>query len=101
MGIRVTCENCGYEYNLKETTAGKKANCKICKAVFMVPQVPAVTTIPGGSTVYAHAPRAKDFEFAVGDTENIEQISDHIKRHVGPVGTVWHEILSDLVHVDV
>jgi hypothetical protein len=101
MGIRVTCENCGYKYNLKEETAGKKAKCKICKAVFTVPQLPEVTTTPGGSTVYAHAPRAKDFEFAIGDTENIEQISEHIVRHVGPIGTVWHEIVSDLVHLDV
>jgi hypothetical protein len=101
MGIRVTCENCGYEYNLKEATAGKKAKCRICKAIFTVPQSPEVTTTPGGSTVYAHAPRAKDFEFAIGDTGSIEQISDHIMRHIGPIGTVWHEIVSDLVHIDV
>jgi hypothetical protein len=44
---------------------------------------------------------SKPFEFAIGDSENIEAISAHITRHVGPVETVFHEIISDKVHIDV
>ena len=44
---------------------------------------------------------AAEFEFAVGDSENIERISAHIEEYVGPVKTVFHEVISDLVHVDV
>ena len=92
MGVRVACENCGYEYRLKDEIAGKKVKCKICRATFVV---------PAGSPVIAHVPRTKEFEVAIGDGENIEHISNHVERHYGKIETVWHEIISDLVHVDV
>lgn len=53
-----------------------------------------------GPTFRYDAP-PKPFEFAIGDSENIEAISAHIERHVGPVKTVYHEIISDKVHIDV
>jgi hypothetical protein len=31
----------------------------------------------------------------------LEQISAHIEAHLGPVATVFHEIVSDTVHIDV
>ena len=31
----------------------------------------------------------------------LEQISDHIERHLGPIETVFHELASDTVHIDV
>jgi hypothetical protein len=31
----------------------------------------------------------------------LEQISAHIERHLGPVEMVFHEIMSDTVHIDV
>jgi len=52
-----------------------------------------------GNPIYRHdtptswvAPRAEEF---------IEEISNHIERYLGPVETVFHEIVSDTVHVDV
>ncbi|MFO1251389.1 MAG: suppressor of fused domain protein [Inhella sp.] len=33
--------------------------------------------------------------------EFIEEISAHIEKHLGPVESVFHEILSDTVHIDV
>lgn len=32
---------------------------------------------------------------------SLEAIEAHIKAHAGKVDTVWHEILSDIVHIDV
>jgi hypothetical protein len=32
---------------------------------------------------------------------SLEQIGAHITKHVGPVETVFHELVSDLVHIDV
>ncbi len=32
---------------------------------------------------------------------SIEAITAHIEKHVGPISNVWHEIMSDIVHVDV
>lgn len=54
-----------------------------------------------GQPVYRHKDRERDFELAIGDTENIERISEHIEQIVGPVATVYHELMSDLVHIDV
>jgi hypothetical protein len=52
-----------------------------------------------GSPIYQHRdalpwapPQGEEF---------IEQISDHIEKHLGPVETVFHELISDKVHVDV
>jgi len=103
MGIRVECEQCGYKYHLKEELAGKKVKCKICKATFFVPTVDhdVVSDTAGGGKVIAHSPRTKEFEVAVGDEESIEAISDHIERHYGKIEMVYHEVISDLVHIDV
>uniref|UniRef100_A0A7C2PGT8 Suppressor of fused domain protein n=1 Tax=Schlesneria paludicola TaxID=360056 RepID=A0A7C2PGT8_9PLAN len=50
--------------------------------------------------VIRHTERRQPFAAAVGNGERIEQISDHIERHIGPVANVFHEIVSDLVHID-
>lgn len=54
-----------------------------------------------GAPIYQHEARQTDFEPASGDSENIEAISDHIEQHIGPVSQVFHELLSDMVHIDV
>lgn len=56
---------------------------------------------PTGQPIYRHKERSIPFQPAVGDSDNIERISAHIERHVGAVSGVYHEILSDLVHIDV
>jgi hypothetical protein len=99
MAIHATCDNCGYEYKLKDELAGRQVTCKICQATFVVPAAPqpppAIET-----AVYRHAPRSKDFTPACGDEDNIIRIGDHIERYIGPVEMVFHEIVSDLIHID-
>ena len=41
-----------------------------------------------------------DFEGASGDS-SIDEISDHIEKHVGKIHMVFHELVSDQVHIDV
>jgi len=53
-----------------------------------------------GNPILRHG-QPKNFEMAAGDSENIEQISQHITKHIGEPATVFHEILSHLVHIDV
>jgi len=48
-----------------------------------------------------HKERKRDFDFAFGDTENIELITAHITKHVAEPQYVFHEFASDLVHLDV
>lgn len=52
-----------------------------------------------GSPIYRHG-EASAWESPKGE-EFIEQISAHIENHLGPVETVFHEIISDTVHIDV
>src|SRR6185295_19871223 len=53
-----------------------------------------------GDPIYRHQ-REKPFEPARGDEQNIEAIAAHIEKHIGPPDSVFHEIISDLVHIDV
>ncbi|GIH08702.1 hypothetical protein Rhe02_67690 [Rhizocola hellebori] len=55
-----------------------------------------------GSQVLRHAARETSWEPAVdGDEETARAIEAHIERYFGPIAFVWHEIVSDLVHIDV
>ena len=54
-----------------------------------------------GAPIYRHEARERPFEVAIGDAEAIERIEAHLERYLGKSETVWHEIISDLVHVDV
>ena len=42
----------------------------------------------------------KEFEAASGES-SIEEISDHIEKHIGKIHQVFHELVSDQVHIDV
>ena len=54
-----------------------------------------------GNPIYRHKLREKPFEPVTGKPEHIERIDDHIGKHLGEVSWVFHEIVSDLVHIDV
>lgn len=57
---------------------------------------------PSGSPIYRYEGVAPaPFELATGDEATIVAISDHIERHLGPVAGVFHELISDQVHLDV
>ena len=51
--------------------------------------------------IVEHAPRSRPFEPAVGQQDSIEAVTAWAEEHLGPVETVLHEIVSDLVHLDV
>lgn len=54
-----------------------------------------------GSPIYRYEEaKEKDFEFASGES-SIDEISNHIENFVGKIDMVFHEIVSDQVHVDV
>jgi hypothetical protein len=56
---------------------------------------------PTGDPIYRYTePAHKDLQPARG-IEHIEEISDHIEKHLGPIETVFHEMISHLVHIDV
>lgn len=51
--------------------------------------------------VLRHRERTRRFEGAAGCSDTIDAVDAHLARHVGEVATVYHELVSDLVHVDV
>ncbi|WP_370186104.1 suppressor of fused domain protein [Aeromicrobium sp.] len=53
-------------------------------------------------TTIRHQERERPFEPAgLGCSETVDAVDRHLEQWVGPVETVFHEIVSDLVHVDV
>jgi hypothetical protein len=54
-----------------------------------------------GNPIYRYKPREKPFEPVPGKAEHIERIADHITRHIGEPSLVFHELVSDLVHLDI
>lgn len=55
---------------------------------------------PGGSEIFRHEPRERDFEPTGGDPDLVEAVANHIATHLDEP-SVFHEVVSDLVHVDV
>ena len=55
---------------------------------------------PSGAPIYRHE-EAAPFELASGDETTIAAVAEHIERHLGPVSGVYHELISDKVHLDV
>jgi len=63
------------------------------------PDQPAKVVSLSGSPIYQHG-EALPWATPPG-AEYIAQISAHIEKHLGPVETVFHELVSDKVHIDV
>lgn len=100
MTFEIQCPKCGAGYRIKNELAGKKGSCKRCDEVFQL-QPPEEEKTQGGSKVLRHVAKQDELEFAPGDADLIEAISDHAERHIGEVSMVFHELISDKVHVDV
>lgn len=102
MLISFACESCGRRYRVESDQVGKAALCKECGALLKVPVPgPLVEETPAGTPVFRHQARQHDFEAATGDEETIEEVGLHLERTIGRAEMVWHEMISDLVHIDV
>lgn len=55
---------------------------------------------PSGSPIYRYGPRRKPFEPAV-DNPDAEKIEQHVEKYIGKIDSVYHELVSDLVHIDI
>lgn len=102
--VEFRCNACAKRYKVDEKFSGKKTKCKACGEEMEIPfpplEIPDEVT-SGGSSVHRYEARMRDLELAAGDSENIELIDAHIEKHIGPVDTVFHELISDLVHIDI
>lgn len=53
-----------------------------------------------GAPIFRYTDGEKEWEAPHGE-ECIEEISDYIERHIGEIHMVFHELVSDTVHIDV
>ncbi|MDE1465919.1 suppressor of fused domain protein [Spartinivicinus poritis] len=53
-----------------------------------------------GDPIFRYTDGENEWEAPHGE-ECIEEISDHIEKHIGEVAMVFHELISDTVHIDV
>lgn len=56
---------------------------------------------PAGSIIYRHQPSNHSFTFAQANEVSIDLISQHVEKHIGPIQAVFHEVISDLIHLDI
>lgn len=54
-----------------------------------------------GSPILRHAERIASPVMPEHHAVHLEEIEAHVAKHIGPISTVLHEIVSDLVHLDV
>lgn len=101
MTIIVKCFECDKRYRCPDERAGKRFKCRECETILTIPEPDEPPRSDDGTAILRHEARDRDFEIATGDEQNIKAISDHIEHHVGPVEMVFHEMISDLVHIDV
>ncbi len=99
MAIRLTCPQCQKSYQVPDEAAGKKATCQQCGAQFRVPTVD-VEVAPSGTEVKRYK-AAKPFTAPAHYGRHLEALEEHITRHLGEPTSVWHEIVSDKIHLDV
>ena len=56
---------------------------------------------PSGAPILRHEARDREVDFAQANEQALEAISEHVEKYIGKIDHVFHELVSDLVHIDV
>lgn len=56
---------------------------------------------PSGSPVSLQENSDRDIIAPEQHARNLEDIEAHLEKHIGPTGTVLHEVISDRIHIDI
>jgi ribosomal protein S27E len=96
MSLQIGCWQCGQQYFVRDSLAAQRVQCKECGATIEVP-------VAGGRVIRHNVRSFSDVgdEIATGDSESIEQLTEHIEQYIGPISFVYHELVSSLVHIDI
>jgi Suppressor of fused protein (SUFU). len=58
-------------------------------------------TSESGAPIYRHKPREEGWVPPNMEDSNMADIDKHVETHIGRISMVFHEVISDLVHIDV
>ena len=99
VAIVFRCEKCDARYRVNLEKAGCRATCRRCGQNIVVPdpmprdQVLDLPTLQDRRQPSAPLPPV--------DPTHRQRIADHIEEHLGPIDYVFHELISEYVHIDV
>ncbi len=60
-----------------------------------------IETSESGDPIHRHKAKERDWEVPQHSGRNLESVEQHVEQYIGEVETVFHEIMSDRVHLDV
>jgi hypothetical protein len=100
MPAQTICPHCFKRYNVEARHVGKKVSCKGCGKVFRIEDLSQPERTEGGVPVYRPERKAGAGELVTEATPFLDQITDHIERTIGSAPSVFHEIVSSDVHID-
>ena len=100
MPTQTMCPHCFKRYNVDERHVGKKVACKGCGKGFKIEDLGGPDRTEGGVLVHRPERKAGAGELVTGATPFLDRITDHIERTIGPAPSVFHEIVSADLHLD-
>ena len=99
MAIVFRCDKCDARYRVNLDKAGFRATCRRCGNPIVVPD-----PMPRDQVLDLPAlqdRRQPSIPLAPADPARMKLISAHIEEHIGPIDYVFHELVSEYVHIDI
>jgi hypothetical protein len=99
MAIVFRCDMCDTRYRVDLIKAGCRAKCRVCGSDIVVPDpMPRDQILDLPALQERRQPSAA---LPPADPARKRLISNHIEEHLGPIDYVFHELVSEYVHIDV
>ncbi len=99
MAIVFRCEKCDTRYRVDLDKAGCQATCRCCGQSLVVPDPLPREQLVGMPALRDR--RQPSTPLPPANDAHTQMISDHLETHLGPIDYVFHELVSEYVHIDV
>ncbi|HZP23970.1 MAG TPA: suppressor of fused domain protein, partial [Terriglobales bacterium] len=100
MPAETMCPHCSKRYSVQGEHVGKTVTCKGCGQKFVIEDLSGPARSPGRVPVYRPERAAGAGRAVATPTPFLDSISRHIEKTIGPAPSVFHEIVSTDVHID-
>ncbi|WP_010587440.1 suppressor of fused domain protein [Schlesneria paludicola] len=99
MAIVFRCEKCDTRYRVNLDKAGCRATCRRCGQNIVVPDPMPRDQVLDLPTLQDQ--RQPSLPLPPADPARFKLVADHIEHHLGPIDYVFHELVSEYVHIDI